>query len=65
MVFDVGWGYDLGEDVAHISTNCSPGPGPEVDVEFHYSLDFFRADDISKIEDGPGGAELFDLTEET
>jgi hypothetical protein len=61
-VFDVGWGYDLGQDVAHITTNCSPGPDPE-DVEFPFECDFFLADQISRIVDLETNALLFDLEE--
>ena len=61
MVFDVGWGYDLGEDVAHITTNCSPGPDREADVAFLYELDCFLADEISKIADANSDQVLFEL----
>ena len=44
------WGYDVGDEVAHITTNISP-PNVEYDVEFFYEVDFFRADEIEKIED--------------
>ena len=25
LVLDIAWGYDWGDDSAHITTNCSPG----------------------------------------
>jgi len=25
LVLDIAWGYDWGDDFAHITTNCSPG----------------------------------------
>ena len=64
MAHDVGWGYDLGEEVAHITTNGSPGPDPDEDIEFSYEVDFFHANQITKIEDVETGAVLFDLTDD-
>jgi hypothetical protein len=61
MTLDVTWGYDLGDDVAHITTNISPGPSPDDDLEFHYGIDFFFANEITKIEDFETGAVLFAL----
>ena len=63
MVRDVGWGYGQGEDIAHITTNCSPGPDPEEDVEFFYDIDAFFANQITKIEDLETSAVLFNLTD--
>jgi hypothetical protein len=60
QVFDVGWGYDLGEEVAHITTNCSPGPSPET-TQIHVECDFFLADEIARIVDVETNALLFDL----
>ena len=62
MALDVAWGYDQGEDVAHVTTNVSPGPGPDDEVELPYGLDFFHANEITRIEDVETGAVLFDLT---
>jgi len=54
-VHDVAWGYDLGEDIAHITTNISPGPpGP-------CEIDFFHANEIARIEDVEDGSVLFEL----
>lgn len=34
-VLDIAWGYDIGDDHAHITTNCSPGePEAPSDVFF-------------------------------
>lgn len=59
-VFDIGWGYDAGEDVAHMTTNSSPGPGTMDEFESRPEVDFFRADEIARIEDERSGALLFD-----
>jgi hypothetical protein len=64
MTYDVAWGYDVGEDVAHVTTNVSPGPPSVDDLEFPVELDFFRANEIVKVEDADTGAVLFDLTHE-
>jgi hypothetical protein len=54
LVWDIAWGFDLGEDVAHITTNISPGPGVEC------AVDFFHADEILRIEDEENGAILLE-----
>jgi hypothetical protein len=61
MVLDIGWGFDLGEDIAHITTNVSPGPGSEDESEHSWGVHFFHADQIVKIEDAETGAVLLDL----
>ena len=53
-VHDVACGYDLGDDVAHVTTNISPGPGQPCDV------DFFHANEVARIEDAQDGHLLFD-----
>ncbi len=63
MTLDVGWGYDRGDDVAHITTNCSPGPSPDDELPFQHHIDDFRADEITKIEDVETGTILFDLAD--
>lgn len=35
-VLDIAWGYDIGDEYSHITTNCSPG-APGQDVEFFYT----------------------------
>lgn len=62
QVFDVAWGYDLGEEVAHITTNCSPGPDPD-GVDFSVECHAFLADQIVRIVDLDTNAFLFDLEE--
>jgi hypothetical protein len=59
MVHNVAWGYDLGEDVAHLTTNIT-SLDQESDVEFRYESDFFRADEVVRIEDVETSAVLFD-----
>ena len=62
IIHDVAWGYDVGDEVAHITTNISP-PNVEYDVEFFYEVDSFRADEIEKIEDVETGAVFFDSSD--
>jgi hypothetical protein len=54
LVYDVAWGYDMGEEVAHITTNISPGPGTPCEV------DFFHATEIVQIRDGIDGQIVFE-----
>lgn len=54
QVYDVAWGLDAGEDVAHVTTNVSPGPGAG------HEVDFFHANEIARIEDPGTGAILFE-----
>jgi len=54
MVYDIAWGVDDGTDVAHITSNISPGPGTE------HTIDFFHATEIARIEDPDTGAVLFE-----
>lgn len=61
MVFDVAWGFDQGEDVAHITSNASPGPSSADERGFPSGSDFFHADTIAKIEDAETDIVLFDL----
>lgn len=44
-VWNVAWGYDPGEEVAHVTTNASPPPVDD------YDIDFFHASEIVRIED--------------
>jgi len=47
-VWNIAWGYDLGDDFAHITTNISPDqPGCEID--------FFYTTDLAKVIDGDDG----------
>lgn len=57
LVYDVAWGFDLKGDVAHITTNISPGPSAEHDI------DFFHTNQIVRIDDPYTGAILFEQRE--
>jgi hypothetical protein len=54
MVYNVAWGFDLGTDVAHVTTNISPGQGTG------HTIDFFHATEIRRIEDPETGIVLFE-----
>lgn len=56
QVYDVAWGYDMGDEVAHITSNISPGPAIACGV------DFFLASEIQRIEDGQDGRRLFEAS---
>ena len=52
-VFNIAWGYDIGYDFAHITTNISP--------EIRNSdIDYFYTNEIQKIEDRTNGSILYD-----
>ncbi len=36
-VFNIAWGRDLGDEYAHVTTNCSPMQGDEVPIDFFYT----------------------------
>ena len=55
-VYNIAWGYDLGDPVAHITTNISPVPDD-------CPSDFFFADEIVRIVDPDNGAVWFELSE--
>ncbi len=42
VVWNIAWGYDIGDEYAHITTNIS------TDIE-NESIDFFYTNEISKI----------------
>lgn len=44
IVFDIAWGYDMGDVSAHITTNISP-PQPD-----HPVIDFFFTSDVVALE---------------
>lgn len=48
VVKDIAWGYDLGDEYAHITTNVSPGGGG-------LPVDFFYADAIVGLSDTASG----------
>ena len=45
VVYNIAWGYDLGNEVAHITTNISPEPAVS------HTCDFFAADEVVEIRD--------------
>jgi hypothetical protein len=51
-VYNIAWGYDLGDDHAHVTTNVSP----DVDGA---SFDVFSTADLIEILDGPSGSILY------
>jgi hypothetical protein len=54
-VFNIAWGYDLGDDYAHITTNISP-PNEEI-----INSDFFKVDEVIKLEDEESGRIIWSL----
>lgn len=53
VVYDIAWGYDFGDQWAHVTTNASPG------VE-GASLDFFYTSEVvSVIDPGTDGTVYF------
>ena len=42
-VFNIAWGFDMDNPVAHITTNISPSP-PDT-----HTVDYFEADEVVKI----------------
>jgi hypothetical protein len=54
-VFDIAWGYDLGDDFAHITTNISP---PKEGVE----VSFFYVNQVSKLIDAETGLLIYEST---
>jgi hypothetical protein len=58
-VLNIAWGYDLGDPVAHVTTNISPLlAGADLPV------DFFRTDEVERIMDPENGAVWFDTDED-
>lgn len=51
MVWNIAWGYDIGDDEAHITTNCSPSVAD-------LPLDFFYTDEVVEIRAFESGAVL-------
>ena len=52
LVWNIAWGYDMGDEYAHITTNCSPFVGKE-------PMDFFYTDEVIEVRDVDTGALLF------
>lgn len=51
-VYNIAWGYDLGDDYAHVTTNISPR-------QEDTSEDFFYTSDIIEIIDEESGRTVF------
>jgi hypothetical protein len=60
LAYDVAGGYDFGDEVAHITTNISPGPNPDDELASSCAIDFFFADEIAQVFDHHSGALLFE-----
>ena len=54
--FNIAWGYDQGDEYAHVTTNCSPFIAGE-------AVDFFFSSEVVRLEDGTGSC-LFAATSE-
>ncbi len=54
-VFNIAWGYDLGDDYAHVTTNISPANDEPAEV------DFFTVDEVTKIADAETGRVVWSL----
>lgn len=52
-VWNITWGYDIGDEFAHITTNISP------EIK-NADIDFFYTNEIQKIEDRTNRKTLFD-----
>jgi hypothetical protein len=44
-VLNIAWGYDQGDEYAHVTTNCSPSPGRRVPMDFFFTNDVTRVID--------------------
>jgi hypothetical protein len=51
-VFNIAWGYDMGDEFAHVTTNISPDATGA-------SVDFFRTNDVVRVSDPIVGTVLF------
>ena len=52
-VWNIAWGYDIGDEFAHITTNISP------EIK-NSDIDYFYTNEIQKIEDLTNGKILYD-----
>ena len=53
LVVNIGWGYDLSEPYAHVSTNVSPTVEGE-------DYDLFHTFEVTRVRDEASGSELYD-----
>ena len=51
-VFNIAWGYDLGDEFAHVTTNISPGVKDS-------AVDFFFTESVTAVIDPTNGAVLY------
>lgn len=51
-VFNIAWGYDLGDEHAHVTTNISP-------FQDGYAIDFFFTDEVRRVVDADTGVVLW------
>ncbi len=51
-VFNIAWGYDMGDDHAHVTSNISPS----IDG---FPIDVFSTANVSEVLDGETGARLY------
>ncbi len=67
QVWNVAWGYDIGDKVAHITSNCSPSiDGKYLGDEFmdgEKPIDLFWADEIVRMTDPDSGAVWYELSD--
>lgn len=52
-VHSIAWGYDLGDEIAHITTNTN------LESSESHTIDFFYANQIAEINDDESGELLF------
>jgi len=52
-VWNIAWGYDIGDEFAHETTNISP------EIK-NSEIDYFYTNEIQKIEDRTNGKTLYD-----
>lgn len=52
-VWNIAWGYDMGDEYAHVTTNCSPSVGD-------MPLDFFHTDEVVEVRAQDADVVLFD-----
>lgn len=53
-VEDITWGFDMGDDFAHITTNISP-------LQVGVIPDFFFANEVTKLIDPDTGESIYDV----
>jgi len=56
--FNIAWGYDLGEDHAHVTTNCSPF----IDDQ---PVHLFHTHEVESVTDPKTGGVLYPVQQQT